>query len=560
MTKGGYLFSLRAVGLLLVLVASSQLILQLLLLGRGTDYVLTVFPNDDTYYYLQAAWNARRLGFVTFDGIHRTNGVQFLWFVLIFLLTFLTSNKIVLLYATLATSFVLNVLSYLAIWIIGRELNRPLFALLVAAAWSVVTFSVPFYSTGMENSLHALVFWCVIWQTIVFLKRVQKRETPNWMGLTVVLVLNAWSRIDSGFLSAIFFGFCLVWLYYKSLNIRALIHKHGRSILMSVSVAILGALILPVSYYAMAKTFLPISSLVKSAPTGPDSNDFVILWLHTLRMTAGGLLPQPFGPFVLVGMSSAATLFHLERDSLGLVAMRCIWYLLLGAWMLYHLLLLWSGVLGDWQENFWYYWYLAPWHIFLAISFGLLVDRLMTLIAGEGYRLFGIVTEQRGSRLAETARLVAATLAVIVLLLSYRLHVIGVGGDAEPNVYSVGYHAARWVDEYLPEDVTLASWNAGQFGYFSNRPVINLDGLMNNAQYYDDVLLGDKTLAAYLEEKGVDYVIDYEKANRVYRQLRSSETDGDITLDSFRTFPIREDDKSIHVWRVTTRRQGNADG
>lgn len=559
-TRARNLLTMRNVGLLLALVGISQLFLQLALLRRGTEYVVTTFPNDDTYYYLQAAWNAKRLGVVTFDGIHRTNGVQFLWFALIFLLTFLTSDKITLLYATLATSFVLNVLSYVVIWRIGKELNRPLLALLSAAAWSVISFAVPFYSTGMENSLHAFVFWCVIWQIIVFVKRVRKREAPNIMALVVVLVLNAWSRIDSGLLSAIFFVFCVATLYFSSEDRRAFIRKYGRSVGMSLSVAVLGALILLASYYGMAQTYLPISSLVKSAPTGPAGVEFAILWLHALRMTAGGLLPQPFAPFILVGMTSAVTLIHLERDSFGLVALRRIWYVLLGAWMLYHALLLWSGALGDWQENFWYYWYLAPWHILFAISFGLLIDRFVALIAGEGYRIFDTSGRLRGAGLARTARFVSVALATIVLLLSYRLHFNRVGAEMKPNVYAVGYRAARWLDRHLPQDVILASWNAGQFGYFSNRSVVNLDGLMNDAGYYDQVLLGEKPLAVYLEESGVDYVIDYEIANRVYRQLRSPETDGDLSLESFRTFPISGDEKSIHIWRVATGGSGNADG
>ena len=49
--------------------------------------------NDDTYYYLQTAWNARHVGFVTFDAINPTNGVQFLWFSILYGLSFLTGDK-----------------------------------------------------------------------------------------------------------------------------------------------------------------------------------------------------------------------------------------------------------------------------------------------------------------------------------------------------------------------------------------------------------------------------------------------------------------------------------
>jgi hypothetical protein len=63
-------------------VAVVQFGLQLSLLARGVEYVASSLTIDDTYYYLQTAWNTKRLGFVTFDGLHDTNGVQLLWFVM----------------------------------------------------------------------------------------------------------------------------------------------------------------------------------------------------------------------------------------------------------------------------------------------------------------------------------------------------------------------------------------------------------------------------------------------------------------------------------------------
>jgi len=61
----------------------------------------------------------------------------------------------------------------------------------------------------------------------------------------------------------------------------------------------------------------------------------------------------------------------------------------------------------------------------------------------------------------------------------------------------------------IPEDHVIASWNAGQFGFFSNHNVINLDGLINNKKYYDRVLKGNESLSNYLREKKVRYIVDY---------------------------------------------------
>ena len=105
----------RWAGLLLLCLAIAQLLLQASLLSNGVEYAASSLTNDDSYYYLQTAWNAKGLGFVTFDGINRTNGVQLLWFWIVFLLSAVSRTKADLLYASLGSCFALNVLCYVAI-------------------------------------------------------------------------------------------------------------------------------------------------------------------------------------------------------------------------------------------------------------------------------------------------------------------------------------------------------------------------------------------------------------------------------------------------------------
>jgi hypothetical protein len=186
----------RQAAFIIATLAAVQFIIQVSLLTRGIEYAAVSLIIDDTYYYLQTAWNAKMLGFVTFDGLHPTNGVQLLWFVIIFLLAMLAKTKAVLLFTTLAVSFLLNGLCYLIILKIGSVLKQPVLALFMASLWALQSLPFRIYSMGMENSLHALVFWCAIWQSVVFLIRVQNKEKPHFWGLTVVLILLVWTRLD----------------------------------------------------------------------------------------------------------------------------------------------------------------------------------------------------------------------------------------------------------------------------------------------------------------------------------------------------------------------------
>jgi hypothetical protein len=77
-------------------------------------------------------------------------------------------------------------------------------------------------------------------------------------------------------------------------------------------------------------------------------------------------------------------------------------------------------------------------------------------------------------------------------------------------MYSERLAIARWIDDQLAPDVTLASWNAGLLGYYSNRKLINLDGLVNDEDFFENVL--SKHLVAlpdYLRQNGVSLLIDH---------------------------------------------------
>ena len=217
--------------------------MQLSLLSKGMEYAAVSLVIDDTYYYLQTAWNAKILGFVTFDGLHPTNGVQLLWFVIIFLLALAVKSKALLLFAVLTVGFLLNGLCYLVIFRIGAVLKLPVLALFMASLWALQSLPFRIYSMGMENSLHALVFWCAIWQCLEFLIRIQKKDKPNFLSLTTVLILLVWTRLDSALISVVLFTFCVGTLAYEHRhNLRLFLQLHGKSIAGSSVLAAFGAL------------------------------------------------------------------------------------------------------------------------------------------------------------------------------------------------------------------------------------------------------------------------------------------------------------------------------
>jgi hypothetical protein len=72
------------------------------------------------------------------------------------------------------------------------------------------------------------------------------------------------------------------------------------------------------------------------------------------------------------------------------------------------------------------------------------------------------------------------------------------------NWNNESYKAALWTKRNTnPEDV-IAMKDAGHFSFFSERNVINLDGLVNNFVYQE--VLKNKKLSKYLDDNNVKYL------------------------------------------------------
>jgi hypothetical protein len=69
------------------------------------------------------------------------------------------------------------------------------------------------------------------------------------------------------------------------------------------------------------------------------------------------------------------------------------------------------------------------------------------------------------------------------------------------------YRAALWARGHTGETAIFAMKDAGNFGHFSGRSVVSLDGIVNNAAY-QDVLRG-RRLNEYLDEMNVAYLVQH---------------------------------------------------
>jgi hypothetical protein len=104
----------------------------------------------------------------------------------------------------------------------------------------------------------------------------------------------------------------------------------------------------------------------------------------------------------------------------------------------------------------------------------------------------------------------AILLGVAVLLVAQAAGVFVAHGGVNDG----GHAAARFVDARLPDDAVLAIGDrAGAFGYYAGRPVLQLEGLTDDAAYVDQLAAG--TVRERMVAEGVDYYARYGGRHRI---------------------------------------------
>ena len=76
-----------------------------------------------------------------------------------------------------------------------------------------------------------------------------------------------------------------------------------------------------------------------------------------------------------------------------------------------------------------------------------------------------------------------------------------------------GYYIAEWLNQHTESDAMIGAWNSGIIGYFTQRSVVNLDGVVNNSVYAYMVANQTRSLVGlmgYIRDRQIDYITDYE--------------------------------------------------
>lgn len=484
--------------LLLVLAVAWQLVLAA---QPYTFLSYQVLSADDAFYYFEIVRNLVRLGWSTFDGLHASSGVQLLWTVVLVPFAWLIEDRMLFVRAVMVLCAALNLTTGLLLRRLTARLHSPLAGECAAALWAVVLMVwLSPTLTGMEYSLHTAVIAATLTAGWPLVATPAAATTARVWLTAVLLTLNFWTRLDSAFYSAAL-GAIVAWRLWTALGRGAFAH-----VARLVGVPAAGALGYVAVCRWMAGTWTPISGLVKAiyaeryfegiAPS-VAWRERVEWWIQIqiqpivdLVATPAGVAawttPEKAACLVIGGTLAAWGAWQMLRDrdarsrDVGYVA-----GVLLGLGGLHVVAVIASVAAFSYTTRHYYAWQQIAWVLVFAYVGAQLLSRVPRRALGP-----------------LTAVAMAAMIAAQAVAIRPRFEPT----DADLKVSR--FRAIQWVAANLPADAVIGAWNAGQVGYFLDRPVVNLDGLVNDATYA--ALLRDRQpLISYLRHEGIDYVMDY---------------------------------------------------
>ncbi|MGB7539420.1 MAG: hypothetical protein WBM17_12850, partial [Anaerolineales bacterium] len=509
---------------------------------------------DDSFYYLQPAWNFSRTGIFTFDGEHPTYGFQPLWMIVLAVLARLSPDKIFFLRASVALGGFFFCLTGWMLFKLARGWASGWQAMIAPVLWTANASLLGVYITGKENALYAflLVFSC-----IRIFRRMTAPGKGAWLdgillGLLVLSRINAlipavlllavlgiWGTgsraerfrsmwtVGAGMLAVI-----AVWCVYAQISFGAIFPNSGTAKLFGANAAL--ALFLENNLPFIPKAW--IEALVPQAErillTRPE---LLVLPSKDLGFSfLAGLLPELaygswaglfsfLGPLefrlkllalAAVGIGAAGWVLLQLRSSaraaaavVGVVLLSAVGNSLLN-WLLMPEYLLW-GI-----------WYTVPETLALILAAACLLDWPLGYIARMKARI--------GKILRAAAAAVVTVLAAAGLVLVWIRLAPGGYTKAPDGTQQEAYDAAAWMNENLPRGARVGSFSAGLLGYFGRTyRVINLDGLANTPQFASNELIGhllfvrglaaEDPLRAYLARENITYLANVDTAERIGR-------------------------------------------
>lgn len=488
-------------------VVAAGLALRLSFAWLDLDTLTVKILPDDAFYYFVTADRISNGQNITFDSITPSNGYHPLW--LFFLVPiYLVPGRSLPLHLALTASSLCDVIAAVLVALAaGRLTGSKVAALFTLTFYLVLPRNVLASVSGVESSLTAMLLGALL-LTLVSIRREPRDDWVRWSVLTGVLGgLMVLARLES------------MLVFAAVLAIIAMLHsgiRRWRAPLVTGAVA--AAVIAPWFLWSLVAvgTVIPVSAesttwsvRERFSVANPDATiiDRVQHGISYTRDVLRTLLPHlylPAKPFAAVLFAGTAFVgAHFLLFSRGLLRRTTANQLLIaGLPLAAFAVMLLTNCLYRWSVRGWYFAWGMP---TVALAIGVAFAYLQAAITSSGWF--------SGRKMCAVAKRTRGLLLYGALVTFLAAAYAGPARDAwraDSFPFQGGnLQAARYLKANTEPDARVASFNAGVVGYFSERVVINIDGVVNPDAFR---ALREHRLLEYLRSADVSYAADRDGA------------------------------------------------
>jgi len=468
---------------------------------------------DDLFYYLKPALNFWQFGYPTFDGVSLTNGFHPLWMALNVLLALpfaVLGGASAFPYMSLIMNLLLVVFFGQAVFSLSRRVGFGADGSAVVSLVSVCA-TAEYVINGMESAT-VLVSLSLLFLYLV--DRVDKPESVSSLSLALFSLLVLFSRLDNGIFLLLLYALLLFRLGFRK------VFTAGILLTLLALPYLLTNLVTQGSFVPISKQSKDFwNSLIELDRTGAanlsipaliHSSNFPYRVMHLWEASVRPLR-------VFVEMASLGVIRSLpvapplvKITAVSAVAVALAWWgiagrVLRGPRTCARFLIQCFAVLAFFVvfQLCWYAltcWRFWPWYLTL--------DGWLTAAAFTAFLV--LLLSALPTALSRSA--LRAYLLVFFLLAFGRAVVARSNVLQSPSYGEVYMQLAGWLRENTEPEAVCGSWAAGQVGYYADRRVVNLEGLIGDHAVLD----ANRRLALpeYLASKNVQYVAQHFPLDR----------------------------------------------
>ncbi len=476
------------------------LLIGLFLAGLAPRLALVIAPEstvvrvvaDDAGYYLKMAAEASVGAVPSMDGLHATNGFHPLWMLVLTPVTAVVDSPTALLRIAIALGILCSVATFA---VLARTLRPRLGAgatTVGLALWWLNPYSVANDASGLES---ALVVLCLAGSTSIGLRYVERPTLRTAISLGLLAGLVYLARTDAAVAVAALGLWAAVTVWWTKAVPAGELARHVALVIVGATAVVSPWLVwnaVNFSTISQASAWaVPRVNWDRELTPGSDSP--VSIGLSSAWEFLSGTGPPTFVgvPLALMALLVGVALLVAVRGFGGAGQRRI---LAMSATIIVAGTLLAAVHSGIrlYPRPYYFGWVNLAWAMLLAATLSCLASSPI-----------GAPVIERLRRFQDTL-VTGVALGIVVLL--------GLGAMVESTNYplypwqSHSVAGARWLNSNSRPGEVAASFNSGLLSLYSERPVLNLDGVASNAA---DDAVGRRQLARYVCDEEVDWYLDF---------------------------------------------------